>query len=355
MSKKYSNDDKTVCATGGSRAGDTFCDYFKQYKDNETANPILAANARDNMLFILKREVDDYYEEYKVGRAKKTKWFQTVLDILGIGLSLSGTMVNGVRPKTWIGAVSGSFQAGRDSVNDRFNLLQIKILTNKMDSNRLEKWAEILAEMNKNAADFRWDKARSLLQEYTVRGTFENALDSLVNETGSEVTEGEKKVLAATVAGAVPKAELDALLDNFNTFIKPMWERGKKFDTDITAKAAEIAAKAAGDPALPALTQELADLQAGKANLMTNYKNIWDAIVIGGELELIEKRINDKYSAFPAVTGAYTAAKTKIVSNVPSAPTHDDYYLVLSKMNAIVGGDPELNKMFTAILKKYVQ
>ena len=337
----YQKDDERLCAAGAERAAEDFCLAFHDYKLSEHVNPTEAAAARNKMLFVLKREIDDYYDGYKHGNVKKTKWFQTVLDILGIGLAFTGTIVNGERQKTVLGATSGSFLAGRKAIDDRFELLQQKILINTMEANRLNAWAEIMDDMKKPIGEFTWDSGREKLQRYAFRGTFDDAINSLVDKTGTDVSDATAKV---AIAGAVRKSELDNLLDNYKSSIKPLWEKSTKDDQDIATLAA-VAAPTATQ------TQQLADLRTEKANLLANEQKIWDGIVASGSLDAIEKKMNAKYSAAPAVLAGYAAAKGRITS-VPPTATQDDYYFVFSKMNAVVGGDADLNKIFSEILKK---
>lgn len=351
MPKSYQKDDTKLCAVGAERYNEDFCIDYRGYLSNETVNPPKAAEFRDKMLYDLKREIDDYYNGYKIGREKKTKWFQTVLDILGIGLAFAGTVSNGARVKTVLGATAGSFLAGRNSVNDRFQLLQQKILINTMESNRLKKWAEIVELMQKDIKEFRWEDARGKLQEYAFRGTFEDALNSLVDESGAQVQNAQ--INLKNVRKAVSQTTLKAKLDNFNGFIRPMNVTAIKLDADITAINAAIPGLAAGSPALLKAQGDLADLQTKKNNLMENYKNIWLAIQVNGDFDAIDQKIQTNYGAFPAVIGRYTAFKANFDATPPGPITADDYDFVLTKVNAVVGEDEDLNNRFLEILKTH--
>ncbi len=343
--KSYRNDDTNLCASGAERETEKFCVYYRGYMASETTNPRLAADYRNKMLYVLKKELDFYYDGYKIGREKKTKWFQSVLDILGIGLAFTGTIVNGERAKTVIGAATGSFLAGRDSVNERFKLLQTKILTNKMDANRLEKWAQIVEFMRKDINGFPWDSAREELQQYAIRGTFEDALNSLVDETGAEVTAANNKL---EILGKVSADELPNLLRNFEGYILPMKQKSDQLNADIVRVTNEIAALPDGD-AKTAKRAELATLNAQKDNLIKNYQTISLAILASGDFATIQDKILNKPGLQQAAKDRITTFLTNL-KNKAAIPV-DEYDHFLLRVNGAVGSDATLNTNFLKILE----
>lgn len=355
--KSDPNDDENLCKVSEKPLeNDKFCSYYRDYVRNVDDNPAAAAEYRNRMIDLLKVQIDEYYNEHKNGRVKKTKWFQTVLDILGVGLAFTGNIVGGSRSKTVLAATAGAFQAGRNSVNDRFELLQQQILINKMNANRLEQWARIVGLKNSTVSEFSWDNAKGELQQYLFRGSFIDALDSLVQQTGAQVQVQQTNL--NNVLKAVTQTALAAKLKNFTGYIRPLNERAIKLDADIAAIALEIASNIAllGVPApapLPAaiLAKQVkkTELQTKKDNLMENYKNIWLAIQVGGDFDVIDQKIRTKFAAALPVITRYDAFLTNF-KNTPAVLTADDYDFVLTKVNAVIGDDDELDKRFLDIL-----
>lgn len=347
--QSYSKDDKSLCeGTNAPRKDNKYCVYYIGYRDSETVNPSLAAEYRNKMLYVVKEEIDDYYNAYKNGRKVKTRWFQTLLDILGIGLAFTGTVAGGERVKTVLGATSGSFQAGRNSLNDRFQLLQYQILINKMNANRLEQWTEIVKNMEKDIKDFPWDSSREQLQQYLFRGNFEDALDTLVNETGADVATAEKNL---NILGAVPKTELDAKVINFKDYIVPLLTKSKKLDTDIRTLTDQISTLPDGTEK-EEKSKQLEGLNNKKKNLLDNYKNIWLAIVASGNFEMFDEKIRAKFGSSSAVINKYDEFLAKFKTK-PADVTAEEFDFALTKVNAVAGEDKSLNEVYLTILKKY--
>lgn len=346
------NDDSKLCKKNsrkdnknGTLSEDSYCEYYRAYKNNPNSND--AAKYRNKMLFIVKEQVDEFYNDYKNGRKVKTKWFQTILDILGIGLAFSGTVTNGQRAKTVIGAVSGSYLAGRNSVNDRFQLLQQQILINKMNANRLEQWTIIFGNMSKNAEDYPWESAREQLQQYFFRGNFDDALDSLVTETGADVSKAEQNLL-----GAVQKSEYTTKLNNFQDYILPMQKKVDQILTDIDKVTSEISALT-DETAKTAKQEELKQLNDQKISVIKNYETIWLLILASGDFSAIEEKILNKPGLTQNAKDNFKNFITKIKNKVSIEVIKDklnpyDNYLAL--INGVID-DSTLNENFLKILK----
>jgi hypothetical protein len=349
------NDDEKLCNPNNREKYNKFCEYYKNYKDSTDTNNVKAAEYRNRMIDLLKVQIDDHYNDHKNGRVTHTKWFQTILDILGVGLAFTGNIVGGLRTKTVLAATSGSFQAGRNSVNDRFHLLQQQILINKMNSNRLDQWAKIIDRKKLDINDFSWDNAKAELQQYLFRGSFTDALDSLVEQTGAQVQISQTN-LTNVVLKAVSQNTLAAKLQNFNGYFVPMNSMGKKLDADIEVKKAEIQAAKDAKPLVQAdidkKTTEKVELEVKKTNLLENYKNIFTAIVASGDLDDINKQLRAKYSETSTVMTPYDKVFQNLITN-PSVITFDDYDKTLASINEFAVKDVEMNKRFLAILQLY--
>jgi hypothetical protein len=194
-------DDKMLCS--GS-ASSQFCDYYEAYKTGAT--PELKAQARNEMIDLLRGQIDTYYKLRKDGRKAKIRWLQSILDFLEIGGSAAIGIMNGARDKTITGIAIGVLQGTRTSVNRNFEILQTQVLINKMNANRAEIFTEIARNKTLKPSDYSWYAAKNDLRRYLFAGTFNNALDSLVNETGADVTAAENTLRIVEARPLVPSA-----------------------------------------------------------------------------------------------------------------------------------------------------
>jgi hypothetical protein len=200
-------DDKTLCASNASE----YCVFYGRY-DKPGAVNYQRVQARNEMIQLVRGQIDTYYKLRKDGRKTKLRWLQTLLDFLEIGAATSIAIMNGERAKTVVGAALNGFQGGRTAFNKNFEVLQTQVLINKMNSNRAEIFTEILRSMSKNAEDYSWYAAKNDLRRYLFAGTFNNALDSLVEETGANVSRAERTLRViekGLVVGEVPRKSVD--------------------------------------------------------------------------------------------------------------------------------------------------
>lgn len=356
--KHDNNDDKQLCAAVGKLKDDKYCELFTKYEVAISTNREAAREIRNQMIDLLKFRIDRYFDAHIHGEAVKAKWFQSVLDILGIGLAFTGSIVGGARTKTVLAAVEGSFLSGRNSVNDRFYLLQIQILINKMNADRIEQWTAIVGRKKDGVAgdEFSWDSAKGELQQYLFLGSFTNAFDSLVQQTGAQVLTAQTKLGTAIVLAAGSQSVLAAKLHNFTGYITRMNVMAIKLEADIAAKQLEIVAAGAAVPLVPATVAakiaEKAVLEAKQASLKDNYKNIFLAIKLGGDFAVIDGQLKAKYSATPAVMTPYNNVINNLTTN-PSVITYQDYDLALTSINEFAGADIDLNKRFLGLLQLY--
>ena len=136
------SDDKQIC-TNSSIKDSQFCDYYDAY--NKTgATGAEKAQARNEMIELVRGQVDTYYKMRKDGKRTKIKWLQTLLDFLEVGAATAITIMNGERAKTVVGAALNGFQGGRTSFNKNFEILQTQVLINKMNTNRAQIFTEIV-------------------------------------------------------------------------------------------------------------------------------------------------------------------------------------------------------------------
>ncbi len=342
------NDDEILCEKANSvLENDKYCVLYKDFKRSFGANNAQAEATRNQMIDLLRLQIDEYYNEYKNGRVKKTRRLQFLLDILGIGLAVAGNIVGGARSKTVLAASSGAFLAGRNSLNDRFDLVRQQILINKMNANRTNQWARIVSLKNESVGSFGWDAAKAEMQQYLFRGSFEDALDSLVEDTGAQVTAAQNNL--QQVLDAVPEGVLEAKLTNFNDYIAPMNRAAAKISENIRKLTDEIATLN-DSPEKEKKEAERRDLIARQENLQQNYQSILTALTASGDFDAIKEKVRTKYPE--AIVQLYDQYLRRYKASPPTI-TMDEYDFVLTKINGVLGFDEPLGNRFLEILRKY--
>ncbi len=181
------------------------------------------------MIEVVRGQVDTIYKLRKDGRKTKIRWLQTLLDFLEIGKAGAIGIMNGERAKTVTGIGLNILQGGRTSFNKNFEILQTQVLINKMNSNRADVFTEIVQKKALSADDYSWYAAKNDLRRYLLAGTFNNALDSLVDETGAAVVVAQNNlrvvqnqiIIGATtsqklIASDTSKKALKELSDNLS-------------------------------------------------------------------------------------------------------------------------------------------
>lgn len=219
------SDDDRLCGFNSSNKSVTgkgdltstkFCRLYKLYLENKDGNANglrIARDARNDMINIIQGQIDSYYKDLKNGRRTKNKWFQFVLDVLEVGSSTAIAIMNGERAKTVVGAGLAGLQGGRTAFNKNFEILQMQVLINKMNEKRariltgivLKKDDPVSAEIATDA--YRWEEAKNDLRDYLIAGTYNDALDTLVEETGEDSKEA-KTILKGLTVGEIPEASL---------------------------------------------------------------------------------------------------------------------------------------------------
>ncbi|MEO6589796.1 MAG: hypothetical protein ABIP06_10875 [Pyrinomonadaceae bacterium] len=189
-------DDRQLCSrspvNGVERiANSQFCDYHTQYNDPKLTEAQKKAY-RNEMIELVRGQVDTYYKLRKDGRKTDIRWLQMIFDVLEVGSSTAISIMNGERAKTVVGAALSGFQGGRTAFNRNFDILQTQALINKMTANRIEILLEIEAAKDQSTQDYSWYEAKNDLRRYLLAGTYSNGLDSLVKETGEEAARAER-------------------------------------------------------------------------------------------------------------------------------------------------------------------
>lgn len=187
-------DDKQLCLQESLKTSQV-CDLFALYnanKDGNNTGKTIALNARNDMIDVVVGQVDSYFKLRKDGRRTKIRFYETVLDFLRIGGELAVTIMNGERAKTIVGAALAGLDTGRTKYDKNFEVLQTQVLVNKMITKRAQTLTEIYKGKDKpvravkSTDAYSWIEAKNDLRKYLLAGTFDDALDALVQDTGDE-------------------------------------------------------------------------------------------------------------------------------------------------------------------------
>lgn len=235
LSEDVNTDDKQFC---GTSTATEFCTLYAAY-NLTTASADAKKLARNEMIEVVRGQVDTYYKLRKDGRKTNIRWLQTLLDFLEIGTAGAIGIMNGERAKTVTGIALNIFQGGRTSFNKNFEILQTQVLINKMNANRAEIFTEIVGKKDLSSADYSWYAAKNDLRRYFFAGTFNNALDTLVDETGADVATAEEAlriVESQRIIGATTSQQLIASEKSKQAL--------KELSTDLSSSTATTSAAA---------------------------------------------------------------------------------------------------------------
>jgi hypothetical protein len=189
------SDDKQLCRRGKGLDTSEYCDFWRLYAENRVGTDAnsraIAKDARNELIKYVQGHVDRFYDESVNKKKFNRNLLQTVLDFLEVGAATAIGVSNGERAKEVIGIALGGLQGMRSALNRNFDLLQTRILINKMRENRAEIMMRIVANMNKPVSDYSWLDAKNDLRQYLYAGTFGDALDSLAADTGDAAQSAE--------------------------------------------------------------------------------------------------------------------------------------------------------------------
>ena len=318
-------DDYQLC--GKNPAPIEFCKYFNEYIDNKNGNDAgkaIAAHARNEMIEILRGQIDEYYKSHKDGRRLKATWLQMIFDILEIGTATTIDFINGERAKSVLAAVLTGFQGGRSAFNRNFKILQLQLLINKMNGDRNTILEKIYKNTNKGIDEYSWLKAKNDLRNYLFAGTFGNAMDSLVETTGKDADDAKKAMEDAKADAGVVRAPSANELSFATEASNILQSLGNAFD------------------------QTKPDTDAQKA-IVAKYKNIYVAINANSKLRQKLNTLKDNTQFDPEFGKKLDGiVKRMAAGETLSALEYDQVY---SNMIGVVSGDSELSTAYLAILK----
>ena len=316
----------------------------------KSSDPNIDKTTRDDLIELVRGQIDEYYKDHKNGKREKNKWFQTILDILEVGAATTIDFIKGERAKTVIASALIGLKGGRTAFNRNFEVLQLQVLVNKMNADRAIVHARIVRNKAKGVGKYRWLEAKNDLRDYLVAGTFGNAMDSLVKTTSNEVTVAEVDLqqakinagitLAPTAAHYKAAMEIDALLYE----VESAWEDAEAKRVAAVADIATADLKIGeANNAIPQDTVKRDTWTANKAaavfknNTATEIqtkafervKRIYKASNDDPEVKALLQKVPIKYAAFKANIEASLARITSATATIT------DYLSLLQKLNGV--------------------
>jgi len=292
---------------------------------------------RNELVFIGVEQVDTVFNDFRKKSRTRNDTLQFLFDFLEIGASSAISIVKGERPKSLIGEALSLFQGSRSSFNKHYRLLELQTLFNKMVANRSKKLLQIYDNLNQDAVQYPWEKARSELKEYFFAGTIDDALNTLSIDTGAEakpLQERAERAKRLGIRGAPTQKELKNLQDNLKKIAAILTAHENateslKTETDTTKKQA---------------------LQKKQQDILKDYRNIYDQIDATSELRTVLESLPDEYAGDPEVK----ARLEKILSDLKAKRdvSADDYDFFLTKFSGAVSGK-NLNDLFAKVLANF--
>lgn len=307
-----------------------FCTYYKEYFTFMDSEPAKARKARNRMIDLVQSQIEVYYKDRKDNRKKHVAIIQTVLDILEIGTAAATGIIKGtLRAKSVIAQSLSGFQAGRTAFNKNTNILQTQVLINKMRSNRAEIALSIESKKALNVDDYSWYSAKLDLIKLLNAGTFNDALETLVKDSGDQAADSEKALAELKQRHGIVGRPSD-------TTIK------------INAKAADLISslnKAYTDAAGTA-----AEIQETQQKVLKKYQNTYSAIKANDSLFARFNKIPDD----PDYDAGDKSELRRIIGELAVDPTKveaDDYDFVLGAFLDQVVSHTTLGPAYLQILE----
>lgn len=315
-------------------------------------------NTRNDLIEIVIGQIDDHYRDYKNGIRKKNNFFQTILDILEVGASTTIDFIKGERAKTVIASALTGLKGGRSAFNKNFELRQLDVLINRMNTDRANVLVRIIGNKSEPAGKYRWLHAKRDLRDYYEAGTWGHALDSLISTTGGETQVAEKKVAdlndlkkAAGIQLAPSAEQYKAVmtLDNSIYQIESAWEAADtKRSTaipSIAAAQAKIDEANAAPVDIPkrdawmitkaAAIKERDDAQVILDASRERLKKVYVAAVADSEVKALLDKIPVKYAARLANITPRKARIDGDAANGTNNATFEDYLFMLQLLSGV--------------------
>lgn len=291
------SDDKQLCRAGKALDHTEYCDFWRTYSNNRT-NPDavsreVARDARNELIKYVQGRVDRFYDDSVRKKKFDRALLQTILDFLEVGAATAVGITNGERAKEVIGIALTGLQGMRTSLNKNFDLLQTRILINKMRENRAEILMRIIGNMSKPVSDYSWLNAKNDLRQYLYAGTFSDALDSLAAETGDAAQDAETNLRIVSGDLVVLPEATSVNVDQARQANHVLDQLGQQLNSDSTKEAALAALKSIldelnKDAELRPLVGNLSASNDGAA-IINRIVEIRTQVTINGRADLARK------------------------------------------------------------------
>lgn len=337
-------DDKKLCNVRNADSGKTgdakekwlndeseFCSLYKSYWIYMDTEPAKAQKARNRMIDLVQSQIEIYYKARKDDRKKTVVILQTIFDILEIGSAAAAGIINGsLRAKTVIAQSLTGFQAGRSAFNKNTDILQTQVLINKMRSNRAEIALDIESKKRRNVDDYSWYAAKLDLIRLLNAGTFNDALDTLVRDSGDRAADSEKALADLKQGRRILGAPTDVTIFN-------------------TEKASEVIAGLRQDFTNARDTTNPDTITENQKKVLQKYQNMYAAIKANDLLFAKFNRIPDNpdfdeelKTIFRRIIGELSADPTKVKAV--------DYHRILGVFINETASDETLGPAYLKIL-----
>ena len=363
--KKYV-DDLEMCRNIRTTDADKVPVGLRQFCILANANVNGDKDTRNDLIELVVGQIDDHYRDYKNGIRKKNNFFQTILDILEVGASTTIDFIKGERPKTVIASALTGLKGGRSAFNKNFELRQLDVLINRMNTDRAEVLARIIENKNAPSDKYRWLQAKRDLRNYYEAGTWGHALDSLISTTGSEADVAEKIVedlnnlkkaagiqLAPTSRQYEAAISLDKLILEIESPSEVAEEKLETAKKEIDRAQTNIEAAKNETPENTAKIKEWTDKKEAAEKVKTEasaviatnlerVKKIYDAANLDPVVKVLMAEIPNTFATLPKL-----AASRKNIKD--GMGTVEDYISVLQKLIGIATDD--LDKHSDAVVR----
>ena len=177
-------------------------------------NETRAVRARNALIFATMTQIDLNYIDWRRNSRRKRVIFQTLMEILKIAADTAAIITNGARPKTIITAASALVTLTRETVDKNLRLAEAQALYNQMDADRAAIEIEIRKKVYGTPStppltldQYLFEDALNDIGDYFRAGTWDNALASVVADTGKKKADKELELKGLKPSPVVSEEE----------------------------------------------------------------------------------------------------------------------------------------------------
>jgi len=275
-----------------------YLELIEKYNAAEPANTAEAKQLRNKLIFETVLQLKASTSDYRKGKIKRNKLLQTIFDVLEIGAATAIAIMKGERAQTVTAHAITGFQAGRNSLNKNFKLLETEAVFNKLKALQADKLALVYERLDKDVVEFSWKDAKSMLRDY-LDLDITDAVVAITTTATNEKNFAENRANNLKKLGisvGVTKAQYDLSAKNFAT-IRAIVEQ---FPDDAPAGAAP--------PAIAAVATK-------RDEVIAKLKGMYDLIVSIPKFNEILEAIPNEPGVTPAGRAKYLASLANLEAN----------------------------------------